>query len=290
MNQKGGTGKTTTSVSLAAGLATEGRRVLLIDADPQGNVGTSLGVRSGKTLADVLIKGTPIADVIVPLGETFDVVCSDERLAQAEFQLARHPHRAGILARALSGRAPNGQPQPMPEYDHVIIDCGPSLSLINQNALCAVHDVLCPVACDYLSLVGIKQVLRTLDNVRKHLGHPISVAGVLPTMYDARARVCQDALKTLQNHFGESCLEPIRQNTKLKEAPAHKKTIFEHDPSSNGAEDYLKLVQWALAHPLPSQRVRLTKPPSVAPKAPAPPVGQAVATVSSVVQVGAPKA
>jgi chromosome partitioning protein len=234
LNQKGGTGKTTTSINLAAGIAEGGGRVLLVDCDPQGNVGVSLGVRSDKTLYHVLTDECPVEDAVVPLGECFDVLTSDDTLAAAEIKLAQHPARGAVMKRSLE-RAGN--------YTHVVVDCGPSLSLINQNALCYVDEVLIPVACDYLSLVGVKQVLKTIKNVNQHLGHPLRVGAVLPTFYDGRAKICRDALEALQKHFGALCLPPVRQNTKLKEAPSHKKTIFEHDASSTGAEDYRVVVR-----------------------------------------------
>lgn len=237
LNQKGGTGKTTTSVNLAAGLAERGGRVLLIDADAQGNVGVSLGLKAQYTLYHVLMDQVSIDDAIVPIGNTFDVLCSDDSLAAAEIKLAQHPGRGAVLSRRLeaAGKSIGG-------YTHIVIDCAPSLSLINQNALCAVDEVIIPVACDYLSLVGVKQVLKTLKNVHTHLGHTVKVGGVVPTFYDARAKICRDALEALRKHFGDLCLPPIRQNTKLKEAPSHRKTIFEHDPTSSGAEDYRVVV------------------------------------------------
>lgn len=237
LNQKGGTGKTTTSISIAAGLAEAGCRVLLVDCDPQGNVGASLGVRAPKSLYHVMIDEMPLDDVVVPIAANFDVLTSDDTLAAAEIKLAQHPGRGGVLARCLDATS---------AYTHVVLDCGPSLSLVNQNALCSVDEVLIPVACDYLSLVGVKQVLKTIKNVNMHLGHPLKVGAVLPTFYDGRAKICRDALDALKKHFGDACLPPIRQNVKLKEAPSHKKTIFEHDPHSSGAEDYRKVVEWAV--------------------------------------------
>jgi chromosome partitioning protein len=237
LNQKGGTGKTTTSINVAAGFADAGARVLLIDADPQGNVGVSLGVRSEHTLYHVLLSGVTVADAAVPLGESFDVLTSDDTLAAAEIQLAQHPSRGGVLKSKL---------EQAKDYTHIVIDCGPSLSLINQNALCFVDEVVVPVACDYLSLVGVKQVLKTVKNVNQHLGHPLRVGAVLPTFYDARVKICRDAHEALLKHFGSLCLPPIRMNTKLKEAPSHKKTIFEHDPQSMGAEDYRVAVKLLL--------------------------------------------
>jgi chromosome partitioning protein len=238
LNQKGGTGKTTTSVNLAAGLAEKGGRVLLIDADAQGNVGHSLGLKAQYTLFHVLMDQVTLDDAVVPIGNTFDVLCSDDTLAAAEIKLAQHPGRGAVLSRRLEGAGKS-----LGGYTHIIIDCAPSLSLINQNALCAVDEVLIPVACDYLSLIGVKQVLKTLKNVHAHLGHTVKVGGVIPTFYDARAKICRDALDALRKHFGDLCLPPVRQNTKLKEAPSHRKTIFEHDPHSTGAEDYRVVVE-----------------------------------------------
>jgi chromosome partitioning protein len=242
LNQKGGTGKTTTSVNIAAGLAERGHRVLLVDADAQGNVGISLGLKAQHTLFHVLMDEVSVDDAVVPIGGNFDVLCSDDTLAAAEIKLAQHPGRGGVLAKRLAAAGKD-----IGGYTHVVIDCAPSLSLINQNALCAVDEVLIPVACDYLSLVGVKQVLKTLKNVHAHLGHTVKVGAVLPTFYDARAKICRDSLEALKKHFGELCLPPIRQNTKLKEAPSHKKTIFEHDPECSGALDYRVVVDYMVA-------------------------------------------
>ncbi|MCC7070016.1 MAG: ParA family protein [Deltaproteobacteria bacterium] len=253
LNQKGGTGKTTTSINLAAGIADTGGRVLLVDCDPQGNVGVSLGVRGERSLYHVLLDECSVDDAAVPIGESFDVITSDDTLAAAEIKLAQHPARGAVLKRRLEGAT---------RYTHVVVDCGPSLSLINQNALCFVDEVLVPVACDYLSLVGVKQVLKTVKNINQHLGHPLRVGAVLPTFYDGRAKICRDALEALQQHFGELCLPPVRQNTKLKEAPSHKKTIFEHDPSSTGAEDYRVVVRLMLER---SRRVAPTEAAAAGP-------------------------
>lgn len=249
LNQKGGTGKTTTAVSLAAGLAEAGRKVLLVDGDPQGNVAASLGVRARRTLYHVLMEDAPLDDVAVPLGRDFDVLPSDGTLAHAELTLAREPGRAGVFMEKL-GAAP---------YDHVVVDCGPALSMLNQHTLCFVDEVLVPVACEYLSLVGVKQLLATIKRVNLNLGHPLVIAGVLPTFYDQRTNACQEALDALRAHFGELCLPPIRANVRLKEAPRHKKSIFEYDGASNGAEDYRVIVKWALERAekghLPAARV-----------------------------------
>jgi chromosome partitioning protein len=128
----------------------------------------------------------------------------------------------------------------------VIIDCGPSLNLLNQNALSYADEVIIPVTCDYLALVGVKQVLRTIKDVERHLGHAVRVSAVLPTFYDGRTRLAREVLETLQGHFKHKCLEPIRHNTRLAEAPSHKKTIFEYAPASHGAKDYSRVCDWVL--------------------------------------------
>jgi len=244
LNQKGGTGKTTTAVNLAAGLAERGKHnVLLIDTDAQGNVGVSLGVAGEKSLYHVLVDGVDPTDAAVPVRGNLDVVTSDATLAAAEIWLARQSvdARAKILTKRLNGKAVSRS------YDYVIIDCGPSLNLLNQNALSYADEVIVPVTCDYLALVGVKQVLRTLSDVQRHLGHSVRVSAVLPTFYDGRTRLAREVLETLQGHFKTKCLEPIRLNTRLAEAPSHKKTIFEYAPTSHGARDYERVVDWVIA-------------------------------------------
>ena len=237
-NHKGGTGKTTTSVSLAAGLADRGHRVLLVDTDSQGNVAVSLGTSCERTLYHVLVMGLRTADAVQQVRPGLDLLPSNETLAAAELYLAGRHNRDRVLAQRMESSAA--------EYDYVVIDCSPSLSLMNQNALCFADSVLIPVACDYLSLVGVRQVIKTVKNVNTLLRHPLQIWGVLPTFYDARANICNEALETLRNHFGKRCLQPIRATTKLKEAPAQARTIFEHAPGAHGADDYKSLVDAVL--------------------------------------------
>jgi chromosome partitioning protein len=223
-NHKGGTGKTTTTVSIAAGLAARGLRVLLVDTDSQGNVAVSLGVKLEKTLYHVLVMGVKPEDVAIQVRPNLDFIGSNETLAAAELYLAGRQNRDRILRERLARAASN--------YDVVLIDCSPSLSLMNQNALVLADGVLVPVACDFLSLVGVRQVVRT-----------VQIHGVLPTFYDARAKICREAYDTMREHFGPKCLAPIRSATKLKEAPSQGKTIFEYAPESNAAEDYLNTIE-----------------------------------------------
>ncbi len=243
LNQKGGTGKTTTAVNLAAGLAERENEVLLIDTDAQGNVGVSLGVAGERSLYHVLVDGADPTEASVPVRKHLDVITSDSTLAAAEIWLARQSTdaRSKMLTKRLNLMAVSRR------YDYVVIDCGPSLNLLNQNALSYVDEVIIPVTCDYLALVGVKQVLKTIKDVERHLGHAVRISAVLPTFYDGRTRLAREVLETLQGHFKHKCLEPVRHNTRLAEAPSHKKTIFEYAPVSHGAADYNRVVDWMLA-------------------------------------------
>jgi chromosome partitioning protein len=129
-----------------------------------------------------------------------------------------------------------------------VLDCGPSLSLLNQNALRFADEVLIPVSCDYLALVGVRQVLRTIKDIDRHLGHAVRLSGVVPTFYDARTRLAREAVDTLSGHFKERLYEPIRRSARLAEAPSHRQTIFEYAPDSQGAEDYRRLVERYVAN------------------------------------------
>jgi chromosome partitioning protein len=253
LNQKGGTGKTTTAINLAAGIAERGFEVLLVDLDAQGNVGASLGVRGERSLYHVLTQDPPTTpdDASVPVRNHFDVLTSDATLALAEVWLARlESGRDRVLADRL-GQSMRGR------YQYIVLDCGPSLSLLNQNALTFADEVMIPVSCDYLALVGVKQVLKTLKDIDKHLGHTVKIAGVVPTFFDARVKLAREALDTLAGHFKERLFQPVRRSTRLAEAPSRRQTIFEYAPDSPGAEDYRRLVDRFIGLPAqPEQNLR----------------------------------
>jgi len=184
----------------------------------------------------VLVMGVRAEVAAIRVRPNLDLVTSNETLAAAELYLAGRQNRDRILSDRLASA--------FAAYDVVLLDCSPSLSLMNQNALVAAEGIIVPVACDFLSLVGVRQVVKTVKNVNALLHHPVQIHGVLPTFYDARARICRDSLDALKDHFGERVLWPIRAATRLKEAPAQGKTIFEMAPESNAAEDYQRVVDW----------------------------------------------
>ncbi len=240
LNQKGGTGKTTTAVTLASGLSREGYRVLVIDVDSQGHVAVSLGIKGDTTLFHLLVEKRPLSECIIHARPNLDVLCGNETLASTEIYLARlNEGRDRVLRRTLEEER---------SYDFIILDCGPSLSLINMNALTFADHLIVPVSCDFLSLVGVKQLLKTLKYVNQVLMHPISILGILPTFYDMRNNISDESVKTLRGYFHDKVLPPIRVNTRLKEAPGHRRTIFEYAPESRGASDYDKLVNWVVEH------------------------------------------
>jgi chromosome partitioning protein len=250
MNQKGGTGKTTTTVSLAHGLAMAGHKTLIIDMDSQGNVGVCLGADGARNLYHLLVENDEPASAIIKVRENLDLLPSNNLLAKVEVHLAhvQQPHKV------LRNRFKD-----IVDYDYIILDCGPSLSLLNQNALYFVDQVLIPVACDYLSLVGVKQILETLRVVQEQLRHPISILGVLPTFYDVRNNISHEVVRNLERYFKDKVLSPVRINTRLKEAPAEHKSIFEFAPKSPAAEDYQALVERIveLGRAAPTQAVPL---------------------------------
>lgn len=234
MNQKGGTGKTTTTVSLAHGLARAGHKTLVVDMDSQGNVAVCLGAKGDNNLYHVLVDNLDPYDAVVSVRDNLDVLPSNNLLAKVEVHLAHVEQPARVMKNRF---------RDVDDYDYIILDCGPSLSLLNQNALYFADQVLIPVACDYLSLVGVKQILQTLRGVQEQLRHPITILGVLPTFYDVRNRISHEVIRNLERYFKDKVLEPIRINTRLKEAPQYHQSIFEFAPKSVGAEDYERLVE-----------------------------------------------
>lgn len=239
-NQKGGVGKTTTAVNLAGELARRGQQILLIDGDPQGNATTSLGVAKASlqaTTYDLLMEGSVGANTIVPTRRTgFDLVAADQDLAGAAVELATAERRERRLQSALGplrGR-----------YDHILVDCPPSLGLLTLNALCAADSVLIPLQCEYLALEGLAQLKLTLDRVREALNPTLRILGVVMTMYDGRTNLAQQVVDEVQRHFPRLIFRTlIPRSVRLSEAPSHGKLIAEYDPVGRSAMAYAALAE-----------------------------------------------
>jgi chromosome partitioning protein len=234
ITSKGGTGKTTTAINLAHGLALSGQRVLLIDCDAQRNVAVAFDVRGKRHLGDLLKRGEV---EIMRVRKNLYVVDSGGRdLAETEMTLAGRPNRESRLDHALRN---------LRGCDVVICDCSPTINLININALVYVDEIIVPVSMDFFAQEGARQTMEILEEVNSHGNdHRTQVMGVLPTFYDARTRLSKDVLENLHGHFpGLVFHTVIRTATALREAPSFKRTIFEHAPLSHGAYDYYQLTE-----------------------------------------------
>ncbi len=238
-NQKGGVGKTTTAVNLAASLAASERRTLLIDIDPQGNAGSALGIRrdeSEKTIYEVLLDGLPLADAIRKTELKFlDLVPASRHLVGAELELAELDHREYRLKRAVDPVAAS--------YEYVVIDCPPSLGLLTLNGLVAAQGVVVPLQCEYYALEGLADVLRTIDLVRESANPVLKVDGIVLTMFSANNLATQVA-EEIRRTFGDQVFQTvIPRNVRLSEAPSHGKPVLLYDVASKGCQSYLDLAR-----------------------------------------------
>ncbi|MFS0575830.1 AAA family ATPase [Sporosarcina sp. 179-K 3D1 HS] len=239
-NQKGGVGKTTTSVNLSACLAHIGKKVLLIDTDPQGNATSGVGVNKGdvhQCIYDILIDDVDVKEVIRPSKvENLDVIPATISLAGAEIELVSTISREVRLKHAIQ--------EAKSMYDYIIIDCPPSLGLLTINALTASDSIIIPVQCEYYALEGLSQLLSTIRLVQKHLNEHLMIEGVLLTMFDARTNLGIQVIEEVKKYFQDKVYRTIiPRNVRLSEAPSHGEPIIMYDARSRGAEVYLELAK-----------------------------------------------
>lgn len=245
-NQKGGVGKTTTTVNIAAALASAGLNVLVIDIDPQGNASTALGIEHHAdvdSIYDVLINDLPLRDVVAPCPDIPNLICAPAtiHLAGAEIELVSLVAREQRLRRAIDVYSKERAKNAEARLDFIFIDCPPSLGLLTVNAFCAASEVLIPIQCEYYALEGLSQLLKNIEMIQKHLNADLVVSTILLTMYDGRTNLAAQVASEVRQHFPDQVLGAVvPRSVRISEAPSYQQTVMTYDPSSSGALSYME--------------------------------------------------
>ncbi|GAB4236900.1 MAG: ParA family protein [Ekhidna sp.] len=235
VNQKGGTGKTTTSINLGSALASLGKKVLLVDMDSQGNLGYSLGLDEGPSISDVF-EGTVEVKDVIQQREGIDIVPSDMRLVDIELSLVEMEDRQTFLKSKLKGFTS--------KYDYILIDCPPSLSILALNALYASDAVIIPMLMEVLSLQGLDQIIETINKVNKTYDKDLQIKGILPVMVDKRRKLSEEVKEYINENYEVKIFDSmIRNNVKASEAPSFGQSVISYAPSSNSAKDYMAFAK-----------------------------------------------